>query len=184
MELAIRLVGSGLAVYGAAYFVTAMVDRERFVDHFSLNEAERHQEKQIKFYVRMGVTILGCGFFMYAAAYSVFQFIPHDWGRYDEYGEWVSTRHGLQFMFAMVATLSVVSALEKDAKFIAVDRIEKHELRAIKEVLRLHASSDLQSKIDARVAVGLKRLEEDATSASVRRECREALAWREYDDRH
>lgn len=182
MELLVRVLGSLAAIYGAAYYITAMVDPARFVDWFSINEAERRGEKGLKFYFRFGATLIGCGFFMYARAYSIFQVIPHDWGGVGEDGDWESMRHGLQITFAGFATLGVLSELEKGARRAALSVLSDKELKAFQDVLRVHGEEHLERKVTARKIEEFKKLEEDSASELVRRMSRHELAMLERHD--
>jgi hypothetical protein len=176
MELALRAFGSLAAIYGAAYYITALVDPATFVDWFSLNEAERRGEKGWRFYLRFGVTLLGCGFFMYAAAYSIVQVIPSDWGSLNEDGDWESTRRGLQITFAGFVTLGVMSALEKSVKDAALGPLTQKELKAIREVIRFRQNDSLDREVNARTITELKQLEDETKSDFVRRACRDEIA--------
>jgi hypothetical protein len=113
---------------------------------------------------------------MYAAAYSIVQVIPSDWGSLNEDGDWESTRRGLQITFAGFVTLGVMSALEKSVKDAALGPLTQKELKAIREVIRFRQNDSLDREVNARTITELKQLEDETKSDFVRRACRDEIA--------
>ncbi len=144
--------GSLLSIYGALYLLLGLAQPGMFIDLLAVNEADRKAKaagsgKGWLSYLRIGATLIGLGILFYYAGGALVMMLPADWGSLNEDGEWEYTRHGLQFTFATIASLTVVSSLEDRAEEAIKWRVLSREAKVLGDEFRHHADAEAAKRV-------------------------------------
>lgn len=155
LPIAFRLAQSGLAIYGALYLVTSIAAPSWFLDNFSLDRLEQPGSARWRVWVKLTLILLGTGTLIYAALYAVVAAVPFSFGGYNDDGNWESTRDSIRIAVAIVSTLGIVSAIERNAEATVLFKLERLARRALQEAI---SNSQLSSpELVTSVTTNVKR---------------------------
>jgi hypothetical protein len=170
-ELALRSIGAFLAAYGAAYLLIAIASPKLFLDWFAVDASERRGSKRWQVWIRIGLTALGLGLFLYFAAYSMSRAIPYDWGSVNEDGEWEYARSGFQIMFAFYGTVMIVTTVEKQAEMVVNREIIATKMRALEDAIKFYGDEKVKRVAQEREREKLLELQDQSNCEHLRSIC-------------
>lgn len=113
MELLLSALSGVVTAYGAVYLIAGIAMRRLFTDVFQIEVRGQRSLSKWNSWLRVGLATIGLGSFFYFGSYGIFQFIPDDFGALDEDGDWQGVRDSMRALFAVSATLLVISKLEE-----------------------------------------------------------------------
>jgi hypothetical protein len=138
LQVLLAVVPAIVALIGASYLISAILHPALFLDFFSLGASAEDDTffRRAAFYTRAAILVGSVGYFLHGGMAHVVEAIPANWGDYDEYGDWSSTREGLHLLLVFYSTAAVVTGAEHIGEAEAASR--RREIEAFRK--RAHRS--------------------------------------------
>jgi hypothetical protein len=130
LQVLLAVVPAIMALIGASYLIGAILHPAFFLDFFSLGASAKGDTfcRRAVFYARAAILVGSVGYFLHGGMAHVVEAIPGNWGDYDEYGDWSSTKDGLHVLLVFYATTAIVTGAERIGEAEGTRRRREREI--------------------------------------------------------